>query len=644
MAGSSDIKAGKAYVEIGARDGPLRQALQRAEQRLQSFGASVSGIGAKLVSGGAAVVTPLYLAARSFAEAGSELNDASARTGLSVEALGRLAYAASMTGADLSTVETAVGRMQKAIVAGAQGVLEAEAAFAALGLSARDLLRLAPDAQFRAVAAAVGRIPNPTARAAAAMQVFGKKGGSLLPMIADLDELSDQAERFGLVMSRADASAADELGDAFDLASASVHELVISIGAALAPVLTDMALSFASVAKRAIDWAQANRPLIAAAFKAGVALTAAGAALVSLGLAITAAGTLIGVFSASLAAVGAVLAAVLSPVGLVVVALGGLAAVFPALARTGRAALAWLGEGLGSLVADARGAFEGVSAALLSGDLDLAAKVLWTSLRVQWLQGTAAVDAAWSSLCVRLVDVFDSVRYAIAGVVTDLWAGIQIAWARGASFVTGAWSSMLATLLRGAASFANTLAPTWLGDALGLDLDVSKPVEQAISALGLDEGSEGQAAALSAETTRIGQENLDSHTALQSERDARSSARRAAAGQRLIGSRDELVQAREDLDAYLSQAAAGANAARGAGPPPSPRSMALDELDEAVDQGVASAARKVDVSGTFSAAAVGGMAVGDTLGEEQLKEQRKATQQLEKLNEKARAGQLVFSA
>ena len=59
---------------------------------------------------------------------------------------------------------------------------------------------------------------------------------------------------------------------------------------------------------------------------------------------------------------------------------------------------------------------------------------------------------------------------------------------------------------------------------------------------------------------------------------------------------------------------------------------------------VATSSSKIDVAGSFNAAALSGLAAGDSVANDQLKEAKKATTQLEKLNRKADIGRLVFTA
>ncbi len=143
-------------------------------------------------------------------EAGGVLVDTAAKTGIGVEALQELKYAAEQSGGSLEGVTKAVGIMQKGIVAG-------DADFAKLGLNLQELKDKSPEDAFVATATAIGNLENPTERAAAAMGVFGKAGADLLPMIeSGLVASMERARELGFVMSTETAQAADQLGDTID--------------------------------------------------------------------------------------------------------------------------------------------------------------------------------------------------------------------------------------------------------------------------------------------------------------------------------------------------------------------------------------------------------------------------------------------
>ena len=75
--------------------------------------------------------------------------------------------------------------MQKFLVEAAQGSKGAGDTLSKLGLRLSDLGRLSPDQQFELLADRISKIQDPAIRAATAMEVFGKTGTSLLPLMQD---------------------------------------------------------------------------------------------------------------------------------------------------------------------------------------------------------------------------------------------------------------------------------------------------------------------------------------------------------------------------------------------------------------------------------------------------------------------------
>jgi hypothetical protein len=183
MASSSSIKAGSAYVELFTKDSRLVKGLNDASKRLDAFGKGLQGIGTKMAMLGAGVVAPLAGAAKRFADMGSDMVDMSQRTGVSVEALSELGFAAEQSGADMGTLEGSLKKMQKMLFEAASGSQSAQETLASLGLSVAQLSKLSPDEQFKAIADRMSQITDPTLKTATAMAIFGKSGTQLLPML-----------------------------------------------------------------------------------------------------------------------------------------------------------------------------------------------------------------------------------------------------------------------------------------------------------------------------------------------------------------------------------------------------------------------------------------------------------------------------
>jgi hypothetical protein len=611
MASAQGIRAGKAYVEVGANNSNLLKGLHAAQDRVEAFGKGVMAVGGTLTGLGSAILAPLLGAAKSFADAGSTLNDASARTGVSVEALSALSFAADQTGTNLDAVELAIGKMQKALVAGSEENLQAAGTFAALGLSVKSLMKLSPDQQFEAMAKAIASIQDPTAKAGAAMQVFGKSGTKIIPLIDDLDALSRQARELGLVMSTQDAAAADALGDAMDTVGASLKRAANVVGAALAPILTEVADTIARVIKTTVDWVAANQALIVTTLKVGAGLVAAGAALVVLGTAIV---------------------AIANPIGLVIAGLVALGTWFVRSTAVGGQVLAWLGKRFNELTATARAAFKGMADALRAGNIGLAAEILWAGLKVQWLKGVNYLRSVWADWSVATAEVFRSVSFGLASTWVDAMAAIEKTLVKTMGNLQSIWSSGLVEMMKRLVPLEGTL-----GKIFGVD--IGKALQDAVAQAAIDTGKKQVAANVNADVGKIETNRQQAQASLNDQQKTETDATRKAAQEGLAKAAQQLKAAQDELDALNGKAAkeaAGAKAFDRA-KPPGASEFTPDALDEAVK------AQKASVSGSFSAAIAGRLGAGSSVADEQLKEQKKANDQLEKLNKKASAGRLVFN-
>ncbi len=283
----SDIRAGRAFVEVYADDSKLRRGLANASRQLKQFGEDVSSLGTKFMALGAGIVSPLLAATKQFMSIGSQLVDMSARTGMTTNALSELGYAAGQTGAGIEEVEKSVRKMQKTIAEAATGGKAYVDALRAVGLKYSDLKGKSPEDQFMAIAEGINKIKDPTMKAAAAVEIFGRSGTMLVPMLSDIKELRAEAVRLGLSMGKEQAEAADALGDAWDRLVASAKSISVAIGSALADNLTkttnDIVAGIASIRK----WINANGELLNTILKLGAAAVGIGASLFALGKAYT---------------------------------------------------------------------------------------------------------------------------------------------------------------------------------------------------------------------------------------------------------------------------------------------------------------------------------------------------------------------
>ena len=340
---ASNVKAGRAWVELAVEDAGFRKGLARNSQFLKSFGATLTKIGAGMIGMGAAIGGALGAASKMFANAGSDLHDMSARTGVAVEALSALGYAAEQAGADIGTVEFGIRRAQNAIAEAAAGSKTAAASLRSLGLSARDLKDLTPDQQFTTLAEKIAALKTPAERTSIALDLFGRSGTMLLPMMQDLNKSMDEAKRFGLVVSSQDAKLADSFGDALATVWKQGKMVVFHVGAAVAEAVMPYTDAIKETFGQTLKWLSANRGLVVTVGAVAGALLAAGATLVGLGLGIKVLGVALGGLLAIGTAIKAVFLAIVSPLGVVTALAAGLGVYLAQSSTAGAKALAWLG-------------------------------------------------------------------------------------------------------------------------------------------------------------------------------------------------------------------------------------------------------------------------------------------------------------
>lgn len=402
MAGKADILAGRAAVELLLKDKGFSKGITAAGQKLKSLGAGMSVFGGAIAGVGATITTPLLAMVRGFVSAGSQLDEISKRTNISVERLEELGYAAEQTGSSIETIERAMKVASK---------------------SGRS---------FDAMANDIAAIQDPVKQTQKAIELFGGKvGPAIAAMVRELPEMTKQFHELGLGMGGANAAAADELGDLWHDLNLVMKSASLTIGAALAPTVATATRAIINIAKTVRDWVKENKELFVVALKVGVVITAVGTAITTLGGVVAATGfALIGI-NAALGLMAGLFSALTSPIGLTVAAVSGLAYWFATATTWGRQMVTSLAGWFGELKDIAVETFGGIADAMAAGNLALAGKVLWAGLKVEWLTGTDAIRKAW-------IDFKDLYMRTTLEIVF----GAQEAWEKFAAYVESLFIGM----------------------------------------------------------------------------------------------------------------------------------------------------------------------------------------------------------
>jgi hypothetical protein len=468
MASAQGIKAGSAYVELLVKDNRLVSGLASAGKRLQAFGSAISGIGKKLMLLGTAVTAPLTALGKAFAHGGAALFDMTKRTGLSAEALSELGYAAAQTGSDLETVETGIKKMQKTLYAAANGSKSAAETFAALGLNVQELMAMNPEQQFETIANAISQIEDPTARTALAMQLFGRSGTSLLPLMQNLDELRAKAKALGLTTSSQSAASAKALEDAFTDLGRVTKKTGTIIGSALADTLRGTTQMLTDLMVKLNEFIKQHQDVVVSVFKIAKAVFAVGVGLVVLGTIISKVGVgmtlLVGAVTkvaSVLGMMGSIFLWLISPIGLTIAAIAALGAYLIYTTGIGAKALAWLGERFIQLKDEAIASFTGISDALSAGDIGMAARILWLTLKLEWDKGIAALQPVWLEFKTWFVKVVYGAFYGALSAWEIVQHGLSVAWIETAALLSKTWTNFTGFLRSSWESVQNWLENRW---------------------------------------------------------------------------------------------------------------------------------------------------------------------------------------
>ena len=451
MPSARGIRAGRAFVELFADDSKLVRGLRRAEKRLKAFGDRIRNFGLKIAGLGAAMLAPMLGAAKAFSSMGDQVAKMAKRTGLSVEALSELRFVASQTGTEFESLEMGFRRMQRSIYDAGRGLSTAKDALADLGLRFEDLDGLSPEEQFKLLGEAISRIEDPTKKAAIAMTLFGRTGTNLLPMFArgakGIEELQEEARRLGLTMSSEDAKAAEDFTDALDKLWKVVKMGVFRVGAALAPVLQQLTDTITGVATKISAWIDQNRQLIVTVMQVAAAILAGGLALAALGTVISGLGSALGVLITVITGVATVfkllagvIAFLLSPIGLVIAAVAALGAYLVYATGMGGKALTWLGEKFNVLKEDALTAYQGIADALAAGDIALAAKILWLTLKMEWQRGINFLEKVWLNFRNFFIRIGYDAWSGLLATVEIVWHALEVGWIETVAFLSKAWT------------------------------------------------------------------------------------------------------------------------------------------------------------------------------------------------------------
>lgn len=217
----------------------LQRMRAESEKALSDFGKI---LGTAAAGAGVAVAAMV----KNALDAADDLGDLSEKTGVAVDDLSKLAYAAKLSDVELEGLQQGLVKLGDSAVKAMAGTGDAATAFKALGVSVTDSegrlksnYRLLLD-----TADAFAQFEDGPAKAAAALDIFGKSGADLIPLLNGgseaIRQAGDELERLGgVVTPEAAKNAATWKHNLIELEAAS-SGFATQLGAQLSPVLVDI--------------------------------------------------------------------------------------------------------------------------------------------------------------------------------------------------------------------------------------------------------------------------------------------------------------------------------------------------------------------------------------------------------------------
>jgi phage-related protein len=221
--------------------GNLNKAAQGTQGGLTRMGQAAKGLGGMLgaLAPVGAIAGLAALGKRSI-DTADNLNDMSQRTGVAVESLSRFGAAAEDSGSSIEGVAKGMGQLAKRVADTGNAGEKIRGTLQGMGISATDAQgKIKPlDTLMLEIADRFSKMPDGAQKSALAMQLFGKSGVELIPM---LNQGREALEKYQATISGDMAKSADQFNDALNNISRSLAGPFNQAVTALLPSITKLA-------------------------------------------------------------------------------------------------------------------------------------------------------------------------------------------------------------------------------------------------------------------------------------------------------------------------------------------------------------------------------------------------------------------
>jgi len=693
VASTQGIRAGRAFVELFADDSKLVRGLRRAERKLRAFGGSIRNFGLKIAGAIGVAVAPLgALTIRAAADAQESLSRFEQVFKDQAEAAGAFAdEVAKSVGRSKIAIRDALATFQSFFVGlgfDSGKSRELSQTLQTLALDFASFNNLSDDEAIQRFIAALsgsGEVLDRfgvNIKQAALQQELLRMG--VRKSWTEVTEQEKALARLNIIMrSMGDQGA---VGDAVRTAGTftnqmkrlrgRVRDAAVEIGQALLPIVTPLVAKVAEAAKQFGEWIRQNQQWVVTAFSVAAAAIAVGVAIAALGTAIlgftTIFGALITVITTAVAALKVMIAALaflFTPIGLVVAAVAALGGALLHVTGAGAEALEWLSGQFEALEATAIAAWRGIADALAAGDIALAVKILWLTIKMEWTRGVNFLEKAWLSFRNFFIKIGRDAWSGLLAAAEIALHALEVGWIETTAFFAKAWQGFVGFFaktwerIKAGALKAWNWIKSLFDDSVDLETENKLVEEQKQAAIDrIDDDRRRKLAQQEARRQRadrrheatlaaIGQGNLDARNDL----DAEFASRMAENDRELAEAREAWREALAEAKGKRAAADAARRAGEEAGDPdaPAPDPATLEpafEFDPGSIPGlgdigakISEQAEKIGVTGTFNVAAAFGLGAGSSIEERTARASEETAKNTRNILDTVQRGGLEFA-
>lgn len=210
-------------VILSLKDAFSKQIVSPIKQ-MQTLGKAFDGLARSAKLAGGIIAGSIALTARSVMQQADQLVHLNQIYGISIDKLQKLGFAAELNGSNMNELGVAFRQLSRSAEEASTGSKEYADVFKKLGVSVKDSSGQLKntEALFDEVATALGKITNPAEQTSLAMQLLGRAGQNLIPLMKQgaqgFDALGKVADELGITMKTETVEALEAFGDQMNVA------------------------------------------------------------------------------------------------------------------------------------------------------------------------------------------------------------------------------------------------------------------------------------------------------------------------------------------------------------------------------------------------------------------------------------------